>query len=70
MGKSIIDAHKESVERHKEQFDIPEDIIQFMKDHTERTNECNKDSGGIDKSVFRLGMVSMYYHLKSTNKLK
>lgn len=57
---------KQYIEKFKKRTHIPADILEFIKVHTELTAKLNGEN--FDKRTFRLGMMSMYYHLK--NKLK
>ena len=45
---------------------IPEDIVRFIHKKGESTAKLNGE--GFDKSTFRLGMMSMYFHLKDKIK--
>lgn len=62
MKNSFLEAHEESRKKFKEKYGCPDSIMQFMNEKTEHTDKINE--GGIDKNIFRLGMMAMYYHLK------
>lgn len=61
--EKMRNAKAESKKRLIEKYKIDEDVEQFMKDKVKETYEINK--GNLDKSSFRLGMVTMYHHLKN-----
>ena len=65
--KNIAESMAESKKEFHEKYSIPDEIRKFINEKAEHTNRISK--GGIDKTLFILAMITMYYHLKQNPEL-